>query len=829
MASAWDLTASGSAPANTDTSAISAWDVTAPPTVPIYAGPGNAEHATYIAPQATKPEEAPPQGPGSFLANAGTALARMPATIAAIPNALADVYMGLSGDKSGIAPAVSEYMPTEKQATDLVFKDINAATGQNFKPYQPQTLPGQVFQDVVANTPAAMIGAGGGAKNLATALSANAAGTTAADTAATAFPDRPALQAGSALAAALVGGGIPSAASTAGTVGGRLLGRGGTVENAAAARLLSGAEGSRDDLLSAIAGNMPGWQFEPGELQPQPHLGTVTQDPGIQGMVYRDAAAAEREGNPVYRTNELVTNQAQREAIGRVTPDISGDTTQARSDLAAALSGLPTGVSAQEAGSNFRQGLQNVYDQRLQARRQLGENVFSGLETSPAQIGLRPIMDYATEQAAKNAGVVGDAYKAALGQFRSGTGITLDTAPFANSVLKGLGDLAGQYPQGSAAQRAVLDVKGRAEQAIMDQEPAIGQARTAYAQASKPLDVFDPSVTPGPIANATQQTRFGGYTTPNDAVVGQFLRSNGASDAIDRLNTVFGDVKSATQPLQDYIASQARAAAVNPDGSVNLAKLKAITDSYPVLQKPPFSDLKGQFSTVEGAQTAIDQLTARQNLYENFANGLNASMQVDRGGNFMYSPRRFNDFVQAHDGELGAAYGADGADRIRQINQQLTDMTQNAYVRRAGQSGTSQAMPTQGSVLTNLFAAEGFGESALALVGRLSGGVENVLGGGALGRIAGLGVAQRLRTVDSRIGDVTRQALSDPTFAKALLEKYNPAQPSSAGVRAMQYVRNSLAGGEVPQLTDQRETPSLAAILAGSSQALPAPSGGIQR
>jgi hypothetical protein len=178
---------------------------------------------------------------------------------------------------------------------------------------------------------------------------------------------------------------------------------------------------------------------------------------------------------------------------------------------------------------------------------------------------------------------------------------------------------------------------------------------------------------------------------------------------------------------------------------------------------------------------------------------------------------------------MGAAYGADGADRIRQINQQLTDMTQNAYVRRAGQSGTPQAMPTQGSVLTNLFAAEGFGESALALVGRLSGGVENVLGGGALGRIAGLGVAQRLRTVDSRIGDVTRQALSDPTFAKALLEKYNPAQPSSAGVRAMQYVRNSLAGGEVPQLTDQSGAPSLAALLAGTQQALPAPSGGSQR
>src|SRR5580700_6214331 len=66
MASAWDLTASGSAPANTDTSAISAWDVTAPPTVPIYAGPGNAEHATYIAPQATKPEEAPHRGQDHF-------------------------------------------------------------------------------------------------------------------------------------------------------------------------------------------------------------------------------------------------------------------------------------------------------------------------------------------------------------------------------------------------------------------------------------------------------------------------------------------------------------------------------------------------------------------------------------------------------------------------------------------------------------------------------------------------------------------------------------------------------------------------------------------
>jgi hypothetical protein len=85
------------------------------------------------------------------------------------------------------------------------------------------------------------------------------------------------------------------------------------------------------------------------------------------------------------------------------------------------------------------------------AARSAGGSAFDALENSPARINLTPIMDYATGQAAQNAGEVGQAYQRALGQFSSPTGITLDTAPFANSVLKGLGDLASSYPQGSAA------------------------------------------------------------------------------------------------------------------------------------------------------------------------------------------------------------------------------------------------------------------------------------------------------------------------------------------------------------------------------------------
>jgi hypothetical protein len=51
------------------------------------------------------------------------------------------------------------------------------------------------------------------------------------------------------------------------------------------------------------------------------------------------------------------------------------------------------------------------------------------------------------------------------------------------------------------------------------------------------------------------------------------------------------------------------------------------------------------------------------------------------------------------------------------------------------------------------------------------------------------------------VTEVTRQALTDPVFAKSLLANYNPKLPSSAGQKAMAYVQNGLSGYAAPQMT----------------------------
>ena len=48
--------------------------------------------------------------------------------------------------------------------------------------------------------------------------------------------------------------------------------------------------------------------------------------------------------------------------------------------------------------------------------------------------------------------------------------------------------------------------------------------------------------------------------------------------------------------------------------------------------------------------------------------------------------------------------------------------------------------------------------------------------GGAAGTVAGVGVAKRLELFNDRVTVVTRQALTDPVFAKSLLANYNPSR-----------------------------------------------------
>lgn len=736
-----------------------------------------------------------------YVANARAGLSRIPGTIGGLPHSIGALGDFL-GSKLGASPDPGfltrhTYSPDDITAgLQKADADINPMFGL-LPPqplYKPETFWGKVGQDTLASAPLAAAGPG----SLLAGQGLNLVGNTAIEGAKDVFPNAPGMQ----LVAGLLAPFLTHTAFNAGqaVVGGakNLAATKGVVEEAATKNLLNAAGMPRDDIASAINQNIPNWQFPNQSVQPSPTTATVTQIPGLLDYTYKDQA---KSPTP-YRENASTTNAAQREAVVNATPD-NGPQLVANQDLLKnQISGLPSGMSAQEAGSNFRQNLQGVYDQRLQNRQTLGDSVFDQLDSSPAIINLRGVMDYATEQAAKNAGEIGSAYNASLGQFRSATGLTLDTAPFANSVLKGLGDLAQNYPKGSAANRAVLDIKNRAEDAIFDQEPAIAGARQTYAAASEPLDVFNPKKnhTPGPIANAVATTRFGGYITPNDAVVSQFLRGNGSADAIDNLTKVFGDVKSATQPLQDYIASQVQAKAIK-DGRVDATALQGVIDPYQsVLSKLPFGGIKKQFSDLNSAQVAVDGLQARQKMFDTFQKELGTG-KLDSEGNAFYSANKFGNFVKQNQSDLVSAYGKDGAETINQVNRQLQQITQEANSRVPGQSGTPQASHGTGNVMRYLIGEAvggGIGDITGALMAISGHGTWTGIGLGVAGHVAGVAIPYLRQRLATRIEDVTRKALLDPAFARYLLKTYDPRMPSSTGKKAWDYVQNSLAGSLAP-------------------------------
>lgn len=119
--------------------------------------------------------------------------------------------------------------------------------------------------------------------------------------------------------------------------------------------------------------------------------------------------------------------------------------------------------------------------------------------------------------------------------------------------------------------------------------------------------------------------------------------SKGSPDAIDALSKVVGnDVEARSQGLSDYIAGQVKARAVNPDGSVDQKALAAVLAPYQgVLTKLPFAKINAQFKTLDGAQSAIDALTARQAVVEKFETGLGTGA-LDAQGNKIYSPAQFD-------------------------------------------------------------------------------------------------------------------------------------------------------------------------------------------
>jgi hypothetical protein len=730
-----------------------------------------------------------PTGGEAVAANAVTGLQSGVGNLLGAPNAIGTLADRIGTQLFGTSPEpgwLARHTYSPEDINSALYKAsgaVNRAVGlPEPQPYVPQTPEGRLGQNVLGAVVPSLVG------NLAGLLPRLAAGT-AGTTAATAYgernPDDPTGQLLVGLLGGAGGAGLLSATRSVGNKLGQPLMPERYAKPAVAQELTTAAGQRGTDLAALIDQKLPDWT--PGTL---PTTANVTENTGLRNLEYGDQAAAARTGDTTYQANQRATNVAQRQAIAAVTPDTAQTIEQLTADRDAAVNAIPQGTTAQDAGRIFRENLQRIQEQR-QATRAAGGSAFDALDASPAQVNLRPVMDYATEQAAKQAGEVGQAYSRAGDQFKSATGITLETAPFSNSVLKGLKDLADSYQQGSAAQRAVLDVKGRLEAHLGSEVPEIGAARSQWEANSRPLDVFEAK----PFAQVLATDRFGrSYAMPNDAVASSFLRGSGAADALDRLNGIFGSPEAATGALQDYLAGQVRQHAVKADGSIDQAALARAMQPYQAALMR-FPDLQKMFSTADQAQGALSQQLARQKIYDTFRTGA-GTMEQDAAGNPMYSPSQFGKAVDANRPLLEQAYGKDGVAVIDRVNTELDNIAQTAYAKVKGQSGTPQAMAMggksesglggmAGTVLLPLLAhIVGAGEhgTTMALIGKSVGEVAS--------KVFGAGNEAVARATDS----IRRQALTDPVYARNLLMSYDPKLPASASRRALNYVLSRTPG-----------------------------------
>jgi hypothetical protein len=391
-----------------------------------------------------------------------TGLAGLPHTIGRGYDALKDYAYG------DLTPQDPETLPTQAPApaswltrhtlspetisnkTYRLLSDVSQATGgQPVEPYEATSGAGKIGQAALEAVPGSLPGkfATEGAR-IAAGLGGGAGGEAFRQQ----YPDAPWWQ----QAIASVAGGVTAERARAAVAGTTNYARSLLSENYAqelqkpkvAATIARNAGQPGSLLADTIDTNLPQWT-----QGAKPDLGNVTENIGVRSMVYADQTAAQRAaaagGSPSpYPLMADATNRAQRAAVEAARP-ADADTLLRQAVLGrdAAVGAIAPGVTQQEAGRELRGNLQGVYDQRVAARQAAGGAPFTALENNPAVVALSTVRDQTTALAALHAGEIGTAYQRAADQFRSATGMTHNTADFANSVRQGLSDLRASYPR----------------------------------------------------------------------------------------------------------------------------------------------------------------------------------------------------------------------------------------------------------------------------------------------------------------------------------------------------------------------------------------------
>ena len=261
-------------------------------------------------------------------------------------------------DNGGPSTPELAFMPTPEL--------VDAANSPKTQ-YKPETFMGKLGQDVLSTAPLAMVG-GGGIAGLLGRQIANVGGNAGAEGAKEAFPNSPGAQMVGGIIGAILSDNAATLAGNVGTAARKItgFGRNGVAEANAAQQLVDTAKVPATDLVNTIDQNTPLWQFPNGNgtlpaTQPLPTTAALTGNAGLQGATYRDMVQAQRDGNQIYRDNANITNQAQREAMAAATPDIQPQLVANQNIVQNALSQMPSGVTAQEAGSTFRQNLKDCF------------------------------------------------------------------------------------------------------------------------------------------------------------------------------------------------------------------------------------------------------------------------------------------------------------------------------------------------------------------------------------------------------------------------------------------------------------------------------------
>lgn len=187
----------------------------------------------------------------------------------------------------------------------------------------------------------------------------------------------------------------------------------------------------------------------------------------------------------------------------------------------------------------------------------------------------------------------------------------IGNGPSGSPAIPGSYGTTSQAAAGSNGPRSAIGNPGVAPDQGIPVSPADAQA--AYTAARQATRDRRSAFGEGPIGQILKPGPFGAqYAMPDSAVLPTLFRSNGngAAEAVQGLVKAVGP-DQAQSLVQHQAAADLLASARNPDGTLNLMRYRGWLNKHSDALSP-FPALQQRFAQPQGAQEALDQLTAQR-------------------------------------------------------------------------------------------------------------------------------------------------------------------------------------------------------------------------